>query len=106
MKSRIRVRVRIHTRGRREIHRVAELKKMREDLSKAVDMTAWGGKVFTKDHLKRIAGKGIVPGTYGACLKAAIEAGGDVIGAYKKCQADFDIGSRYRDLWEVPTPRS
>jgi len=106
MRVRIRTRVRIHTRGRRHIHRVAELREMRGALSEAVDLTAWGGKVFVKDHLKRVAGKGILPNTYGACLKEAITKGGNVIGAYKECQKKFDIGKKYRDIWEVPGPSS
>jgi len=103
---RVRVRARARSRVRRHIHRVAELKQMRGELSRAVDLTAWGGKVFVKDHLKRIAGKGIVSNTYGACLKEAITRGGDVIGAYRECQKKFELGKKYRDLWEVPTPSS
>jgi len=105
MRVRVRTRVRIHTR-RRHVHRVAELKQMRQDLSQAVDLTAWGGKVFVKDHLKRVAGKGIIPNTYGSCLKEAIMRGGAVIEAYRECQKKFNLGATYRELWEVPTPRS
>jgi len=71
-------------------------------LSRAVDLTAWGGKIEQKDVLKAIAGKGLIPGTYGACLKEAIERGGDVIGAYKACQQQFDIAGSYRGAWGVP----
>jgi len=71
-------------------------------LSRAVDLTAWGGKIEQKDILKGIAGKGLIPGTYGACLKDAIERGGDVIGAYKECQKKFDLAAAYRDVWGVP----
>jgi len=105
MRVRVRTRVRIHTR-RRHVHRVAELKQMRQDLSQAVDLTAWGGKVLVKDHLKRVAGKGIIPNTYGSCLKEAITRGGAVIEAYREYQKEFEIGKKYRDLYEVPAPAS
>jgi len=89
------VRIRIHRRG--------QLDPLRGELSRAVDLTAWGGKIEQKDVLKKVAGKGLVPGPCGACLKEAMERGGDVIGAYKRCQKEFDLARQYREIWGVPT---
>jgi len=89
-------------RVRTSIHRQGQLAALRADLSRAVDLTAWGGKVEYKDILRRIAGKGLITGTYGACLKEAIERGGDVIGAYKACQKKFNIAGGYSRAWGVP----
>jgi len=101
---RVHVRARARSRVRISTHRQrGQLEALRGDLSRAVDLTAGGGKIELKDVLKRIAGKGLVAGTYGACLKEAMERGGDVIGAYKACQKQFNLAADYRDVWGVPS---
>ena len=95
--ARRRVRVRVH------VHR--QLGGLRQRLSEVVDKEVWGGQVGRKDVLRAITGKGLVPGTYAACLKECMQQGGDVKGCYRDCQQAHSIAKRFLDAWDMPSAK-
>ena len=97
--ARRRVRVRVRVR----IHR--QLGGLRARLSEVVDKEVWGGQIGRKDVLRAITGKGLVAGTYGACLRECMQQGGDVKGCYQDCQQAHNIAQRFMDAWDMPSTK-